>query len=417
MERVYSTTSLTATSGKDILNVIRDNAATVGWTVVDDQIEASSYVVLYSDGHTHNNGRLPCYVKCRHSTTFLMVDMWLYWDSAAHVGKGVMNVTGATTFGATSIGMLCDATTVNYINIKGNKDFIWFAVVRPSTSLIYNCCVLRIDNPMWDYIGEWQSDTSAGTNVVVQLGENQAALFRVGSTYRVISPVGHIDTAVVSNKDNVSDTITLGPLTYALPSGTLVGSYPFPWVSMGTAAIPVGTNSPMGVTYNTGTAYLATTALTNLISLDCGKGIQCQTTGNDWHNHNEVSLVPFTFYELGGGVHGTSSYIHYCDYGSPEDTIGINQLDTGSITTGTVSSFTDTNKAWNVDVLKGMAVIFTSGEQEETIRYIESNTVDTIIMDPDLPTVISGGVSYAVCEAFYILSDLPYANLAIRAVY
>jgi len=415
MERIYSTSGLTATNGKDILNVIANNISTLGWTVIDDQITASSYVVVYSEGHTKNNNRLPCYVRFKHGTTFIQMQKFVYWDSSAHAGFGMVSINTPTSAPAgTDVGAMCDQTTYNNLSLRGNKDFLQVTITRPSTNITYSSIILRIDNPMWNYIAEWQSATAAGLDTVVQLKSGEAVQFKIGSSYRIVSPVGYITKANVVAKDLNANTITLNSTPYPLVSGTKIGSYPFPWISMGT---PNNAVLKYALSYATVDHYSSTTNAGTAIT--GAKGLVNQTYNNDMHNHGgEISLFPFLFYESAYGSFGTSSYLQYyntspINYG---DVMGINNVDAGTVSSATSTQLTDSNKSWVVDVFAGHSVIITSGEQQEVLRYIVSNTADTLTVTPSYTPTISGGVTFTICEAFYVLTNKPETFMAIKAI-
>lgn len=412
MERVYSTGVLTASDGPDLLNKIRDNIEDIGWTIYDDRISEDNYIVIYSPGSDKNNDRLPCYVRCKQSTTYLLFDVFIYWNATTHLGYCFTGYSTPTTYSTSSMGVSCDSATYNTLEIKGNIDFLWFNLYRPSNALRYVHYICRIDNPTWDYIGEWQESTSPGSSVTVQLRPGDSEKFKVGSEYRIISPEGHVDISTIMAKEVGYDQITLYTTNYTLVSGTKIGSHPFPWLSVGRA------NNTMYVQYlfkATTNSYSTTTSIG--ASLSYSRAINGQTYNNDYYNHDEVTLQPFIFFDTYGSI-GSSSYVQYCNlnpmvYGT---IIGINQLDVGTTSTSSSGSLIDDNKSWVVDVFKDMAVILTTGEQQETLRVIESNTVDTINITPDFSTTVSGGVAFTICEAFYILDNKPTTFLAIKAL-
>lgn len=407
MERVYSTGSITASNASDILVNIRDVAAPIlGWEVWDDRIAtAQETLVLKSTGYPQNNGRLPCYIGFTNLWDgYIVADLYVYWDKVNHNGYNKINYpSGSYIFRMASV--YCDQTTYNNINLKGNKDYIMLEVFRPSTSTTSAVHVFRIDNPIWNYIGEWQSTTYAGNNVVVQLGENEASQFKAGAPYRIVSPEGYITKATANVVNRVSDTITFDTIPYTLVSGTLMGSCTYPWISYGEAPGVAG-YTPCSLSWNFVSSYaIHNPGVGSWIpggsDIVTAKAVSTQTNAIDVYNNSDIGLVPIMFLELGAGVWGYSSYLYYLNYGVAGDITGVNELLTGSVTTSTVTSITDTNQNFNADSLIGLGLIITSGEQDEVIRYITDNTDTTIYFDDPLSTTVSGGETYAVCEAFY----------------
>lgn len=412
MERVNTTGVLTASDGPDLLNKIRDNIADVGWTILDDRISEDNYIVIYSEGSDKNNDRLPCYVRCRQSTTYLIFDVFIYWNHTTHVGYSFTGYSSPTYTGTNSMGVSCDSTTYNTLEIKGNVDFLWFNLYRPSNTTRSVHYICRIDNPTWDYIGEWQEATSPGSSITVQLRPGDPEKLKVGSEYRIISPEGHVDISTVMAKEVGYDQITLHSANYTLVSGTKIGSHPFPWISVGKANNTMNTQYLSKIITN---SYSTTVSVGVVTSFT--RAINGQTYSNDYYNHDEVTLQPLLFYDSYGSV-GSSSYVQYCNlnpmvYGT---IIGINQLDVGTTSTSSLDSLIDDNKSWVTDVFKDMAVILTTGEQQETLRFIESNTADTLNIAPDFSTTVSGGVAFTICEAFYVLDNKPTTFLAIKAL-
>jgi hypothetical protein len=405
MERVY-TINDTVVGNDGILTFIRDNISELGWTVVDDRISASNYVVVYSDGHETN--RLPCYVKFRHNNgTYFQVDIWMYWDSSAHTGINCFNRSSSNN--DDNCGTYCDAATNNSVKIMGNKDFIYGEVFRSSNSETAGFIVSRITDPTWDFLGEFQATVSGGLNVVAQLNTGQASSFRVGPEYRLCSPAGHIDKITLNDINSVTDQVTIDSLYYTVSSGTLIGSVPFPWYSVGVIS---SSYDAFGLKYTINTVY-DTDQVDN--SYQIGKTVGIAGTSQDWHYHNEVILRPYLYYD--GGSIGSCSYVQYLDYGSQGDNIGVNEIDTGSAhSSSTTSQIVDNNKSWVASSLSGTAVIMTSGDKEELIRYITDNTSTTITVDPVFNTAVSGGDTYAICEAIYTCTDYAKSNLCVKAV-
>lgn len=414
MERIYKSDTVIAANSADLIVKIRDNINITGWVVIDDQASASNYIVVYSNGYEKNNNRLPCYVKIRsNGSTYVAIDLWIYWDASSHVGHGFIGYGSPTTYSSYGACILTNSSNTNSISISGNKDFLYLDSTRTSNVKRYTCMVARLDNIMWDYIGVFQSTTLADTNAVAQLGSGESVNFKIGSEYRVVSPEGHIDKVVVTNKDISNDRLTLNFTHYTLISGTRIGSCPFPWVCKASSSKYIWALNT-SIDYK----YSSTNAVSITGQTSIAKAFNNQIYNNDWYNHNDISLFPYQYYESGYGTLGNSSYLQYCrvDSLNSGDIIGINELDSGSVSSATTTQLVDNNKSWAINSLSGTSVIITSGEQDEVTRYITANTATAITFDPEINPTISGGVTFTICEAFYMLDSVPFNYSAIKVL-
>lgn len=412
MERVYKV-SESVSGNTGILNFIRDNIHNLGWSVIDDRISEDNYIVVYSEGHSKNNDRLPCYVKFRHhDSTRFNIDMWQYWDSSLHSGKNCFNYTNSDN--SDNCGVYCDASSTNGVRIVGNKDFIYFEVYRSSNYSTDATIVNRIDNPTWDFIGTFQTSISSGTDKIIPLEPGQESNFKIGPEYRVCSPEGHIDKVRINAIDTTNHTITADQLIYTLSSGTKIGTCPFPWLSIGTMGDnedAFGVRNDADYEYSDGTSG-------HFRDIDYNRGINGPTYINDWHYHNEYILTPFIYYDAGSI--GSCSYVQYgrLNGGEIGDIIGINEIDVGSThSSSTDVQIVDNNKVWVPATLSGTSVIITSGLQDGETRYVTGNDSNSFTVDPPFGTTISGNVNYALCEAMYeYISSRVRSYLFIKAI-
>jgi hypothetical protein len=94
-----------------------------------------------------------------------------------------------------------------------------------------------------DKTGTLASETTAGSNKVLQLGAGKASNFTVNKHYYIYDMNGHgwVDYVKVTARDTDADTITVDLLTYAYPTGAVIAAYAHRWYTFGSStnsAIP-----------------------------------------------------------------------------------------------------------------------------------------------------------------------------------
>lgn len=398
MERVYRAPSTTVSGGEGIVQYFKDNIETLGWTIYDDRVSEDDYIVVKSEGFESNNGRLPCYLKLHFGGYYNFI-MYVYWDNSSHIGH--VPLAYSTTPDRNTTGGRFDAYPgVNTVYMKGNKDFIFFNNTKVSNGLSYVSFICRINMPFWgNYVlVEWQSETSPGVNVIVQLAEGQASQLKIGRDYRVISPYGYVDKPVVGEIDYNQDQITLNNLYYTLSSGTLMGYIPYPWLSYGA---DVTTYDAYFLGYDT-TNWYYTTPNSNWRGMSFSRA-DGSLGGSSVAKYNgqEEYIAGIVFYDTSSDLFGGCSYLGWIHTGADHDVFGVNQIDVGSVSSGTLGQISDNNKNWINDVLKGKKVVITSGQQSDASYYITGNTSNTFMVDPDFSAVISGSETYSIVESVF----------------
>lgn len=404
MEKIYNDVpSATIQNGSDIISHIYDYVSYLGWEVVDHSITDASgdYVVIKSEGGTKDNDRLPCYLRIwTNNTSTVNWYHCVYWDSDTHTPAGILCYSPTSISHTYVLGMSIDSNNNNVFHFRGNKDFILFNNYRVSDNHNYRSIIFRINNLFWNTIGHIQ-DSGASAMTTVTLLEGEVDQFELGAEYRMVSPDGYIDTATVTSKDSANNQMDITGHYYPTTSGTNIGTLPFPWIGIGSAGI-TNRNNPIGLLHGTKFNYSTTASFPSYYTVGGYHGmVHGVNTQEDYFNHGKISLWPYMWYESSYGIWGSSSYIQYFNYGSEWDYFAVNVQDTGIVDEATSTTLTALNKNWVVDALAGMTLVITSGEAEEEVRYIESNTSDVITFDPELSPVVSGTETFTVCDGVF----------------
>ena len=404
MERMYNDIpEAVIQNGADIIEHIYNYALYLGWEVVDSSIVdgSSAFVVIKSVGGSKNNDRMPCYLRIvTNYTTMVSWVFYVYWDPITHSGAGLISYTTPTNYNAGNTGMYIDQNNNNVFHFRGNNDFIFFSNYRTSTTITYRSILLRIDNPFWNVIGHIQ-DSGPSTTATITLLDSEVDQFEIGAKYRMVSLDGHIDQATVFSKDTINNQMTIVGHTYPTASGAYIGTYPFPWVGIGTPTNGTAYN-PTAMLQNTTSHYSTTASFISSQVLPMGPGMPGSLTYHiDYFNHNKVSLWPYIFYESNYGIWGHSSYLCYFNHGAEWDKFAVNVQDTGVVSSATSTTITGMSKNWIEDALAGMTLVITSGVTEEECRYIISNTSDVITFDSAINPTVSGAETFTVCDGVY----------------
>ena len=371
-----------AAAATEIRNAL---VTSMGWTEHDDRSgQSPPYYVFSSTGESAD--RPTVYIKMTWSnvTDKIEFNLYLHWNNTTHVGTVRM---GSTSY----FRLSSDDNSAFTIWIYGDKNR--FAIIS-KISTTYMCVGLDFIDSFYKGFGTLASGVSAGNNVVLQLGTDEADDFVAGENYQVAgsgSGEGR-ERPQVTVVTPGSHQITVDNLARALSAGSTIARLAFPWVifEISTGFYFAGLiNDHEGTSDDSVNLAQQAPFSYNVVdpNLITGK--------NDfWHDQViESSQAPYGFM-----THLLRVYFNTTGH---EDTIGVDEEDNGTAdATSTTTALDDTAKSWTTNEWAGYCLILTSGTNAGEMREITSNTATQLVI-PAFTVAPDATTGYVIVKKGY----------------
>jgi len=390
----------------DALSEIRDALAAAGWTTHDDQISASSYVVMHNGGGADGD-ELTYYMRFDHDSyaDYINYAGYLYWDNSAHSGTIKMG-------------------QLNYHRVQADDDGsfnLWIFATQDFVSIVtkvgttyqggfFGKFVRFHDKPL----GTLQGAVTSGTDKVLTLAAGEADDFEVGETYQILENGTHAqERPEVTAVNSASNQITVDSLSAGFGAGAKIGYTPFPYFQIGAI---------QSATYFICLFPPDKTNTTDILTDEGNLVVMFSTTHFDPETLTGRYLIVPGYVDIDnasiGGFLPIDSIGRISFGSSPifEETLEVGSIDSGTAESGTTSTLTDTDKSWTVDEHDGKAVIITAGTGQGQIGQITANTATALTVSETWPVAPSSDSQYVICdEAWIAFSWSASLGYAMRA--
>lgn len=197
-----------------------------GWSMLDDQSSLGSdpYIVVSDIQNPSANEAHKVLRLTRSSSDTILLQAYLHWDSSSHVGYG--------WWAGYQNGSLQTAGAPRKYDFRGGPETI---IINTQNSgggwedmtILDEWLGLVPLTEKEEITGELQSGVSAGSDVVLQLGTDEASNFTINRWYYIYDFDGHtwINYTKCTNVDEVNDRITVQQITENFSSGSVICAY------------------------------------------------------------------------------------------------------------------------------------------------------------------------------------------------
>ena len=368
----------------DMMSTLNSKMTSMGWTLHDDMSSSSPpYYVWKSLGETGNE--FPMYLRGQWDNVSDTVEFfqYFYWNNTTHAGYQRVGPSGGVTIGV-------DDDSSFFIWIYGDKDSVFIVTL---VSGAYDLFFAGLFNPVYPALGVLQSSVSSGSSVTLTLAAGEADTFKTGSEYHIIG-IGQdegCERVTVDSINTGSNQITVDALTRGLSAGSMIGDWPRRWVisnltNYGEALRYL--HEGLGPFTQTNAVYVI-----NLFSYGCLD--PSALTGR-------YTLTPTRVSE-GATYYGYSNnnFMSCAIDSDNEHTLSINELDSGTATSGASTTLTDTSQSWASNEYQDKCLIITGGTGVGQIRKISSNTATVLTVSSAFTTTPDATSEYVICDKGY----------------
>lgn len=373
----------------------------MGWELYDD-VPASSYKILRSNGEAGTGPNLYCKIDWS-GTTYLVLTGMCAWNNSTH-----------STTAQTSPVHLSLVANKN-LWLYGNKD--WFFLMQEAGGTVSaNCMLGRVMSLPADAVNTTTTGPiTAGSSVIIPVAS--AAGFLTGARYQIFDPVsGYRQTFTCTGIG--SNTITADSIaTVGYASSSIVGTHPF--AAIVSPGLPtLYCFNAHRHTYNAGVASNSSNIdIIETSDARTYRGLGLAYLGLPQKRRfyppilTEYASSPSTYRHLGTMDDGSGNFyvcppFNSTTYGdsftaASLDTVYMGQIDTGTTTgSNTVTTMNDTSKSWSADEHVGKVLVMTGGTEGGQIRKIISNSATTLTVSPDFAVIPVSG-TYAIADRAY----------------
>lgn len=375
-----------------------------GWTVHDDQFAGSSYKVYKSNGESGTKEY--AYVKMTIVSNTIQHDMYQYWSTTAHTGYN-------RTYPATAYVLTCSASPFT-LWFYGNKDEVLLASYVSST----------YDYLLFGHIANVVAPTTKTTVTVDTINDTTGQQITVSDTSG-FSAGDYVcmyglktDASWAEESDIVVKTIDSGTLMTVDGLGTLFDANNAYVAKLGMTGFSTDCGSSGYIYYQ---QYFPGTSASNSSTAWSATGFLPNTIGDPDKVDRKWILSPVSFIHTGSS--GNESYLGYSSDNLcsvpfatgqwvSNDTMTVDQSDSGTATSATGTTLVDSGKSWTVDALIGDVVVITGGTGAGQIRKITDNDATSITV-ATWTTTPSTDSTYVICDkAFRLFARTTTAHLA-----
>jgi len=381
--------------------LIETELVAMGWTLHDDQLSGSNYVVYYSDGESDK----PCYWRnyLKLNLTVankIQLHRYYFWNNSTHAGL--------IKIGGDSYNFIITSESPFYFWMTGNKDFLSF--ITKVAASYYGTIMARI-SCAHKAIAKLGASVTTGLVKVLQLGKGQAQYFTVGAMVSIwdtqnSSCTGRSHKSIITAVDRVNHTITVDQIYLAFQAGAIVGYAPDPYILMNFNALQCYTASEIYTTQGTAniSGYNACYELFDPAFLDPDN-----FSGAINQGPSNLYIGSPLMVKRGTGGTGLIGFLDnfllkspfeaVADYTSYEDTvcIGIQQEETLA-TSGSTTALNDTGQSWTVNEFVDKVVIITTGTGAGQMRLITANSATALTPDVNFSIAPDSTSYYVICD-------------------
>ena len=372
-----------ASNTANAITKIKDVLVSMGWSAYDDQYTADDYYVLKTQGE--GDVEMPFYVQIMHviNADKITIRAWAWWNNTTHEGLCRLGVQDSEHY------MNADDDANFYLWIYGNKD--WVSLIT-KVGTAYQARAFGNVKRFWTVEGTLQSDVTAGSDVVLTLGVNEASDFIVGKSYQIVGANGEGRQPVTVTAKG-TNTITVESLSYAFNANSRVGQTPYPWLLM--------TLQQQAYVYwlRQGISGTGSEAYDNYYDYNV---FDYAYLNGDFRGNQRYALFPVMYKEYNQeSIFGYRDDLFMRASGptSSEDTMSVGNIDSGDVTSSpTTTTLSDTTKSWSTNAHADKAVIITAGTGAGQIRKIVSNTDNQLTISSAWIILPDNTSEYIICD-------------------
>jgi len=359
----------------------------MGWTLYDDlDLATPPYRIYRSEGE--DSAAMPVHVKIKWDDVadVVTIDKFVFWDTVTHAGTTMVGP-------AASLTLSVDDDSSFYCWIYGNKDI--FVLITKIATTYDEMCVMRCQ-PFYLANGDLQSSVSSGSSVVLQLAAGEADNFIVGDSYPILGSGQSEGQELVTVEavDTGTHQVTVDSLTRGLSANSRIGYHNFPWTHGDLTYLNGWYCIPWDFSGTGNASYGFDSGSSGLLN-------KAATSPSDMTGY--FDLKPTSIQDGGqlfGWISGPMYKFDVYSVYSSEHTISVQDITTGTATSGSSTTLVDSGASWGVNAHQNKCVIITAGTSVGEMRLISSNTSDTLTV-PAWTVDVDATSVYTICEKGY----------------